>query len=175
MTELPGKHNGPLRGSPRAGQRSRGRQGWLGGTCEDLWMWLPGREGWEAFSSCDFTWTVCQPRHTMLSLPASTRPARPCSHTGPQETSSRPCSSWPWWLSPEICPSPTPWFCSQWCQSWLCSWCHRGVDLVARSKGERFCQDLEQGPLLYPTPLWQSGLLLVLSLSRAYCCAEQLS
>lgn len=53
--------------------------------------------------------------------------------------------------------------------------CHQGGDLVARSKSERFCQDLKQGLLLYPTPLWQSGLLLAISLSRVYCCAKQLS
>lgn len=36
--------------------------------------------------------------------------------------------------------------------------CHQDGDLLVRSKGERFCQDLKQGPQLYPTLLWQSGL-----------------
>lgn len=49
---------------------------------------------------------------------------------------------------------------------------HHSCYLVVGSKNEQLCQELKQGPLLYPTPLWQSVLFLAVSLSRLYYCAK---
>lgn len=81
------------------------------------------------------------------------------------------------WFSPETCYDSVPWVCFQWHQDCLCSWmchlCHQGGYPVTRSKCEGFCQELKQGPPLYPIPLWQPALFLSISLLKAYCSTKQ--
>lgn len=48
---------------------------------------------------------------------------------------------------------------------WVSSW---------GSKSEGYCLELKQGPLLYTIPLWQSALLLAVSLSSVYCKKAEL-
>lgn len=95
VTALPKKHNGHLWASPTPTQWKKARLGSIspaaqegrverGQGCEWVRSWGCDRRGCTGVgscSSCDFTWTVCQPQHTMLSLQASTWSGRLCLHS----------------------------------------------------------------------------------------------
>lgn len=154
------------------GQQRKARQGsragWVGCAREDLWMWLPRPCRVGSFFPL-WLHLDCVPTSAHNVIAAGQHAVRTAVLTqwAPGDSlqafqplalvalaRNMPCSVVLFPVVPEVAVL-------------MHGLCHRGGDLVVRSKGERFCQIWSRH--LCSTP----PLSLALSLSRAYCCAKQ--
>lgn len=143
--ELPGKHNGHLWASPSPGQcvPVGSRACWVG--C----VRICGCEAFPLVTSpglCANPSTQCyhcEPAHGQHG----------CAHTlGPRRLSAVPAAFGLGGSCQKYTTAPFCGFVSSGTRTASACYCHWGGDLVVRSKSERFCQDLKQGPLLLPHP-----------------------